>query len=115
PVTTLSTVRTQGLKSLRVNAKGYVPYVSHTMATLGAVGQTITYDLMLPTQQANPGWYGASQLYILIPSNNVFNYYAGEVELTGLPLNAWTPVSFMISADMAQTLGTSYGDLSLTI
>jgi hypothetical protein len=47
------------------------------MASLGPIGSTVSYDLKLPLAQANRFWFGASQLYISIPSRGVYNHFAG--------------------------------------
>ena len=89
PVTTSSDDRTQGQKSLAVTPKGYVPYASSKIASLGPVSQVLSYDLKLPALQANPRWFGASQVFVSIPSRGVYNAFVGQVELTGLPVETW--------------------------
>ena len=138
PVTTLSDDHTQGLKSLKVTPKNYVPYVSNPLASFGPVGSTLSYDLRLPSDPAHSSssdpanadagaqagsdsrrgssWRGASQVYISIPSKQVYAYYAGQVELTGLPLNTWNTLSFTLSSSITKLISAgSYNDLRITI
>ena len=49
----------------------------------------------------NPSWLGAVQMYLTCPSANFFNQYIGEDELTGLPLNNYSTLSYPIPAPIA--------------
>jgi hypothetical protein len=70
---------------------------------------------MLPAEQPNSSWYGATQLYVEIPSLGLWNSFQGQVELTGLPLGRWTTVSFTLSDDVLLKLGRTYTDLTFII
>src|SRR4051812_8355271 len=67
-----SDVRTQGMASLGVDAKGYVPIRSRTLSTLPApAGSLACYDLFIPKEQAPQSSAGAAHLFIDVPSRAV--------------------------------------------
>src|SRR6185503_1683391 len=92
---------TQGASSLEVKPHGFAPLVSTNQSSLGDVGQLALLDILLPTQQPNPFWYGAVQMYVSVPSLNIFNAYLGQVELTGLPVNKWQTIAFQLTPQLA--------------
>lgn len=113
---TASTIHDQGAFSLAVNARGYVPIRSVALSTLGAtIGATVKYDIMLPTQQPNPFWFGNTQLFVNLPSQGVFNQFVGEVELTGLPLNQFVTVQMTLPTNLLTALRATYTDLQVTV
>jgi hypothetical protein len=99
-----------------VAARNYVALRSVKLSTLGAdMGDTASWDIKLPTQQSNPDWYGATQLYAEIPSLGLYNAYIGQVELTGLPLGKWQTVSLQIPSNILDKLRGQYTDLVITV
>jgi hypothetical protein len=113
-----STTASQGSRSLAVAAHGYVPVQSVALTSLGSrVGSVIHFDIMLPSElkQVSPGWYGAAQLYLSIPSLGWNNAYLGQIELTPLPVGQWNTVTFTPSSDMLAKLRANYSDLRVTI
>ena len=106
---------TQGANSLEVKPHGYAPLVSTQQSSLGDVGPLVLLDILLPTQQPNPYWYGAVQMYVSAPSLSIYNAYLGQVELTGLPLNKWQTMAFQLTPQMAAQLSGTYSDLTFTI
>jgi len=114
----ISTNTSQGSRSLAVFSHGYVPVQSVAMPSLGfRVGNVIHYDIMLPSElkQLSPYWYGATQLYVSIPSLGLNNQYLGQVELTPLPLGKWNTLSFTPPSDVLAKLKQGYSDLRTTI
>src|SRR5262249_7369426 len=85
------------------------------LATLD-VGSVVSLDFMLPTQQANPFWFGAVQMYVSAPSRNVYNAYLGQKELTGMRTALFTTLHFHLPDDAAAALkGATYSDLTFGI
>jgi RHS repeat-associated protein len=118
-VLALSTTRSQGAFSLSVkpsNSNGFTPLASVPLSTLTEVSPTLAYDVMLPTQQPNPNWYGTAQAYLNCPSRNIFSAFLGQVELTGKPLNVWNTVTFPVTnSQVSSLLQAGYSDLTITV
>ena len=97
-------------------AKGYVALRSSKLGTLGpSIGDIVSWDIKLPTQQANPWWFGTSQLYVEIPSLGMYNAFVGQVELTGLPPAQWRTLSLKLPDYVLGKLRGEYSDLVLTV
>ena len=64
-------------------------------------------DLFIPSNQPNPSWLGALQMYLTCPSANVFNQYIGQVELTGKPTNHFSTLRFPLPGQTVSTLTQS--------
>ena len=114
----VSTNQSQGVRSLAVTSHGYVPVQSIALSSLGfRVGSVIHYDIMLPSElmRVSPSWYGATQLYVTIPSLGLNNAYLGQAELTPLPLEQWNTVTFTPSPGVLAQLRGTYTDLRVTI
>lgn len=81
------------------------------------MGSAIHYDIMLPPQlkQVSPNYYGATQLYVNIPSLGLNTAYLGQVELTPLPVGQWNTVTFTPPSSVLSKLRGSYTDLRVTI
>jgi lysophospholipase L1-like esterase len=97
PPPTPSSEHTEGAFSLAVNPSGYGVLKSAPLAVLSGVTGAISYDLFVPSAQANPYWFGATQLYVNCPSRGVFNAFVGQTELTGLETNRFHTMAFSIS------------------
>ena len=111
----LNSNHTQGTKSLEVTAQNFVPFNSVRMGSLSGVGPIVLLDIMLPTQQANPFWFGQVQMYVNAPSVGINNAFLGAAELTGLPLATWQTVAFQLNSDQVTRLSGSYNDLTFEI
>src|ERR1017187_7875119 len=112
---TLSTQHTEGSSSLAVKAVGYTLLKSVPFSISSPLGSTISLDLFLPTQQPNPNWFGAVQLYVDCPSKNAFNAFVGQVELTGLKVNVFNSLSFPVAQSVQNSIGVSCSNLDLSI
>jgi hypothetical protein len=114
-----STKHTQGSYSLSVrpsNSNGFTPIKSIPLSTLSTVSPTLAVDIMLPTYQPNPYYYGAAQAYLNCPSRNIYSQFLSQVELTGKPLNVWNTVTFPVSNAMVTgLLQAGYTDLTITV
>ena len=111
----LNSNHTQGTKALEVTAQNYVPFDSVQMGSLGTVGPLVLLDILLPTQQPNPSWFGSVQIFVNAPSVGINNAFLGQAELTGLPLATWQTLAFQLTADQVTRLSGSYRDLTFRI
>src|SRR3954469_3714459 len=68
----LSSNHVEGAKSLAVANSGNAVISSLPISSLGAVGDKLTLDLLLPVAQPNPNWMGTLQLVIESPSLGLF-------------------------------------------
>jgi alpha-tubulin suppressor-like RCC1 family protein len=113
-----STQHVQGNFSLGVRSpNGFAEIKSNQLSStaVASIVSPVGFDLMLPTTQVNPSYFGAAQLYYDIPSKNVFNAFIGQVELTGRPTGVFQRVEFALSASQLTTLRSSYTDLDFKI
>jgi hypothetical protein len=69
-----------------------------------SVNSALSVDLFIPGNQPNPFWLGALQMYLSCPTDNVFNQYIGQVELTGKPVNQFSTLRFPLPAATFSTL-----------
>ena len=95
---------TEGTGSMSVNASGYVRLDSRPANSwvFAHVGSEIAIDVYVPPGgQPNPAWLGSLDLFLSIPSAEMFNTYVGHAELTPSG-TGWRTVSFALSAQ-AQT------------
>jgi RHS repeat-associated protein len=106
---------TQGTSSLEVTAQNYAPLVSASMASLGTVGPLVLLDILLPTQQGNPDWFGDVQMFANAPSIGINNAYLGIAPLSSLALAKWQTVSFSLTPDQVTRLSGTFSDLTFTI
>jgi hypothetical protein len=119
----LTDSHTQGAKALAVaRPSGYTRLDSANLPSsnkeLGEIdrGVSAVVDLMVPSLQANPYWFGAVQMYVSVPSKNQFNVYLGQVELTGMRTNVYSSLAFKLPDALADVLkGATYNDLSFGI
>ncbi|HXJ19703.1 MAG TPA: kelch repeat-containing protein [Polyangia bacterium] len=106
---------TQGTSSLEVAVQNYQTLVSASLASVPNPGPLLLLDILLPTQQGNPSWYGTAQIYVNAPSAGIYNQFLGQVELTGLPLATWQTLAFHLTAGEVTALSGTYDDLTFTI
>jgi RHS repeat-associated protein len=107
--------RTQGNTSLEVTAQNSVSFTSVRMGSLGTVGPLALLDILLPTPQANPTWFGNVELIANAPSVGINNASLGVIDLLGLPLATWQTLAFRLTDDQVTRLSGSYTDLTVTI
>lgn len=115
-----STVHSQGARSLSLTNPRPNPFVvlqSSALANtqIGTTTSTLGFDILLPVFQQNPFWKGAVQLYVEIPSQNLFNAFVGQVELTPFSVNVFHHLSFQVSASILAKLRATYTDLKFKI
>jgi hypothetical protein len=118
-----STNHTQGSFSLRVTGSGFIELSSTPLSSsdvrsqfpAGVTPGHIAFDLFIPSPPPNPFWVGASQMYVTIPSANIFHQYLGQVELTGLPQNRFDKITFTLPANILTAIQAVHPDVSFQI
>ena len=61
----------QGQFSLGVTGQNYIALTSAPLLSLGSPLSTATIDILLPTAQPDPSYFGAVQMYVNLPSEGV--------------------------------------------
>ncbi|HEX3763326.1 MAG TPA: hypothetical protein VHW23_31745 [Kofleriaceae bacterium] len=75
----------------------------------------VAIDMAVPTQQPNPFWFGATQMFVSCPAQNVYNQYLGQIELTGRRLGGFQTYRFAVPTFVQQQLaGHDCANFSLT-
>lgn len=114
-----SPTHSQGSYSLSVQpskTNGFTPIASINLSTLAAVSPTLAFDLMLPTYQPNPYWFGTAQIYLNCPSRAIYSQFLAQVELTGKPRNVWNTINLPLNTTLvASLLRAGYTDLVITV
>src|SRR4051812_15404119 len=120
---TLTTTRTKGASGLALTKpSGFVRIESAKLAsttpdlTKIERGASAALDFMIPTEQVGPYWTGAVQMYISVPSRNLYNAYLGQVELTGTRTAVYSTLRFQIPDATADVIkGATFSDLTFGI
>ncbi len=108
--------RTQGASSLEVTAQNYARFNSTPVGSIGSVGPLVLLDVLLPTDQPNPNWYGDAQMFVNSPTLGLFNVFLTDVPMTGLALGTWQTLAFQMPASAAQAIaGGVYADLTFSV
>jgi hypothetical protein len=110
-----SGTRTQGNASLSAAVRGYVEMTSQALTSVPGATADIAYDLRIPETQPNPDWFGVTQLYVSIPSRNVFNAFVGQKELITLTPGTFGTVQLSVPAQLVTQLQASASDLTFKI
>ena len=110
-----SPMSTEGASSLSVSPAGFGVLTSQPFSVLSAITGAVSYDLFVPSDQANRYWFGATQLYLNCPSRNVYNAFIGQAELTQLETNRFHTIGFTIPEDSLAALDQGCTDLSFSI
>ena len=92
----LSSVRTEGQRSLAFSVGGYTEIRSVPLGSLGRAPEGFSFDLRLPQQQSDPWWLGGVQMFVSVPSKGINNHYLGQHELTGKPLERFFRLSYVV-------------------
>jgi len=106
---------TEGVSSVSLNAKGFVQVKGRTFELTGPLASSASLDFFLPSQQPNPSFFGAVQLYADCPSKGVNNAFIGQVELTGKTLNSFNHLTFPVSQAIRDSIGSSCSDFDFSI
>jgi hypothetical protein len=118
-----STNHTQGTFSMRVTGSGFIEFSSAPLTSFevrsqipaGVTANRIAFDLFIPAPPPNPFWVGASQMYVTIPSANIFHQYLGQIELTGLPQNRFDTISFAVPSNVRTAIQGTHPAVSFQI
>lgn len=110
-----STTKTEGAASLRV-APANGGWMEMTSAPMSAPtpGSKLAFDLRLP-HSINPWWAGAVQLYLEVPSQDVYNQYVGQIDLTGKPWGSFLTMQFSLSAAQQAVIAAAQHDLRFRV
>ena len=112
----LNSNRTQGASSLEVAAQNYARFNSAPVSSIGSVGPLVLLDVLLPTSQPNPSWYGDADMFVNSPTLGLFNVYLSDVPLTGLALGTWQTLAFQLPASAAAAIANGvYSDLTFSV
>jgi hypothetical protein len=107
----------QGSASLQIGARGYVVLQSAKLpnSAIGG-GSTISCDVKLSTSQSNPNWLGSLQVFVDLPSANLYNAFVGQVDLAP-PLGQWQTVNIPVPSYLLTPMrdGGAYSDLVVKI
>ena len=111
----LSSNHVEGSSSLAVSGLGSATaYVrSVPLSNFSLSTNQISFQIMVPTQQPNPSWYGSVELYVDAPSKSVYSQLIVHQELTGMPLGSFQTVTATVPAWNVNALGSGpINDLS---
>lgn len=119
----LTTTRTQGASALALTKpSGTVRIDSAKLASTTPDiqkidrGASVALDFMLPTEQVSPYWTGAVQMYVSVPSRNLYNAYLGQVDLTGTRTAVYSTLRFKFPDATADIIkGATFSDLTFGI
>jgi lysophospholipase L1-like esterase len=106
---------TEGAASLAVHPSGFGVLTSQSFPVLSAITGPVSYDLWVPSEQANSYWFGATQLYLNCPSRGVYNAFVGQAELTQLKTDRFHTIQFAIPDSTLGALDRGCTDLSFSI
>jgi len=106
---------TQGCGALGITGQGFISVAGDTFSTVGLnVKPAASVDLFIPTNQPNPYWIGAAQMFLTCVSGGVNNQYVGQVELTGKPVGAFSTLRFPLSTQVQANLRRGLTDCSFS-
>jgi hypothetical protein len=108
-------ISTEGTFSLAVNPQNYSTLTSPPLPSIGPVGAKFSFDLWQPQVSPPPTNYGAAQLFVSIPSQNVYSAYLGQVDLNALPRSAFSKIEFNVPTQLLPALDAQYTDLTFAI
>jgi len=112
---TASDTRTEGAFSLALDPSGYAVLKSQPITVRSAITGSVSYDVFVPSDQANQYWFGATQLYLDCPSRSVYNAFVGQAELTQLETDRFNQIRFAIPEWTLGELRNGCADLSFSI
>lgn len=114
-VATASEDRTQASHAISLLAGGYTTLTSRLLGPLGSVADTVSFDLKIPATQVNPHWFGDAQLFVSIPSLNVYDAFVGQRALTGLTPASYTELAFPLPLALREQLSQTVYDIQFKI
>ena len=106
-----STTHSQGAKSLALQNFTFTTVTSAPLATLSGVTSTLQLDVRPP---ASLPW-GTIQLFVSIPSRNIYNATVSSASLMNLSSTQFSTLSFPVPPTLVTALQQSYSDLTFQI
>lgn len=106
-----STDTTQGTAALALGNFTYSELISAPLATLGAASSSLLLDVKAPV---SPAW-GQVQVFVSIPSLNIYSASLPAATLVGAPAGSYQTLSFAIPANLQTALAQSYSDLTFKV
>jgi len=109
---------TEGITSLGITTpSGWNEVTSPSFGTAGLtpVGSSLLLDFFVSRQQPQPSWLGTLAVLISIPSAGIHNQWLGQSDLSGLPLGAFSTLSFALPPSVVSALDAAPVDVSLQI
>jgi len=115
PTLALSNTHLEGSKSLAVSGGGWSSVVSRTLAKEESPPTIVGFDLMIPSPQPNPDWYGTITFFIDVPSVGINNQPLGTQDLKQWTPGTWRRAEFNVPSSIQSALGGTYSDLRFRI
>jgi hypothetical protein len=118
---TVSPISSNGFNSLSIASGGWTPLVSAPMssadirAIAGPDLTKISFALYIPSKLPNPFWVGNVQMYLTVPSANVWAAFLGQAELTPAPVQTFVRPTFTVPSYARHALTGNYTDVRITI
>lgn len=108
---------TQGTSSMKVTGCGFMTLQSPRAKTtdFGVYSDKLSMDVWIPSPQVNPYWQGAMQLTVDLHAAGMYDAYVGQVDLTGLPTNAWSKITFTLPGNLIQALSMDLPGLNFKV
>ena len=106
-----TTDRSQGAAALAVRTFTYSDITSVPLGPLSGVTSTLQLDVKPP---AAPAW-GQVQLFVTVPSANLYNRPSDAVSITGLTASAYSTLSFTLPPDAVAALQSNATDKTIKI
>jgi hypothetical protein len=107
-----------GGNALGTASTGFITLWSTPMTSqqVGEVGSMITIDFARPPSAPSSANYeGALQLYVEIPSLNLYNQFVGQAELRNTPRGQYFEVNFFPSYDIRTAMNGRFTDLRFSV
>ncbi len=110
-------LKTEGNISLKLNGTGYMAAATTVFSAneIRTYSDRLNLDIYMPSPASNPYWLGHVLLFINCPSAGVFNQYIGLVELTGLSLDSWQTLNFMLPSHIIDLFAGSSSDIRISV
>ncbi len=108
----------QGTRSLSVGNFSYLELRSRQLSSIGSIASQATLDILLPSPQPNPYWYGTASLVVDCPSKGIYSASLAQVSLNGLPLQSFQKLTFSIPSNVQAVISGglgAYADLTLKV
>jgi hypothetical protein len=96
----LSTVVSQGQKSLQLSGFTFAEATSPAFVLSAAVATSVGFDLWIPTPPANLNWFGGAEIFVSCPSQNINHAFVGYRDLLPFPQATFATISMTVPAGL---------------